>query len=280
MAQMRVPQFIDGFDKSYAMLCHTIPDTAIIFVHGFGGKATSTWRGFHGLVDEYSPDYKWWTTSDMFFYAYESLHTPIRRNADLLVDFVERVWDGRWQEPSAGEKYQDLILAGHSEGAVVIRRMILDRYDTHKANVDNSKPPNRDAHDAAMKTALDSDFLMGAYLRLFAPACMGTNFSSWAGFISSFSLLISAITATSLVRNELLPDSGVLKNLQSGTEKAHATFIGVRSLFTNPLFGVPDQIVVSDSYAGEKLLWERRRDHFSICKPDYAHRRPLEFVSK
>jgi hypothetical protein len=109
---------------------------------------------------------------------------------------------------------------------------------------------------------------------------MGTNFSSWAGFISSFSLLISAITATSLVRNELLPDSGVLKNLQSGTEKAHATFIGVRSLFTNPLFGVPDQIVVSDSYAGEKLLWERRRDHFSICKPDYAHRRPLEFVSK
>jgi hypothetical protein len=84
MAQRRVPKFIDGFGQSYAMLCHTTPDTAILFVHGFGGKPTSTWRDFHGLVDDYSPDYKWWTTSDMFFYAYESLRTPIRRNADLL----------------------------------------------------------------------------------------------------------------------------------------------------------------------------------------------------
>jgi hypothetical protein len=193
----------------------------------------------------------------------------------------ERVWDGRWQGSNAENRtYKDLILAGHSEGAVVIRRMILDRYYTHKADVDKSNPPNHAAYHSAMKTALDSDFLMGAYLRLFAPACMGTNFSSWAGFITSFSLLVSAITSTSLVRNELLPDSTVLKNLQSGTEKAHSEFGGIRSLFTNPLFGVPDQIVVSDSYAGEKLLWERGRDHFSICKPDYTHKRPLEFVSK
>jgi hypothetical protein len=284
MAQRRVPKMIDGYGLSYAMFCEAIPDTAIIFVHGFGGKPTSTWRDFQGLVDEYSPDYKWWATSDMFFYAYESLHTPIRHNADLLVGFVDSVWAGGWTEPPLERKYerkyQDLILVGHSEGAVVIRRMILDRYYQHKADVDKTNPPNRETHDAAMRKALDSDFLMGAYLRLFAPACMGTNFSSYAGFITSFSLLISAIAATSLVRNELLPDSTVLKNLKAGTEEAHAAFSDVRSLFTNPLFGVPDQIVVSDSYAGEKLLWERGRDHFSICKPNYIYRRPLKFVSK
>lgn len=284
MAQIRVPRFIDGFGKSYAMLSGAPgADTAVIFVHGFGGKPTSTWRDFHGLVDEYSPEFTRWATSDMFFYAYESLHTPIRRNAELLGDFVERVWGGTWQTNGAGsgnKKYKDLILAGHSEGGVIIRRLILDHYEANKVAVEKSNPTDAFASKAAMKTALNADFLLAADLKLFAPACMGINFSSWAGFLTSFSLFVSAITSTSLVRNELRSDSTVLKNLQRGTEQAYTESSWLRSLYTHPLFGDQDHIVTSDSYAGEKLLWDVGQDHFGVCKPHYSHKLPLEFIHK
>jgi hypothetical protein len=259
-------------------------DTAVIFVHGFGGKPTATWRNFHGLVDEYSTEYTWWATSDMFFYAYESLHTPIRRNAELLGGFVECVCHDAWQgagSPDGKLKYKDVIFAGHSEGAVVVRRLILDRYEAIRLATEQANPA-ADANTLkfAMKPMLDSDYVLASYLRLFAPACMGTNFSSWAGFLTSFSHFVSAITASSLVRNELLPESPVLNALRIGTEEAHAEFREVRSLYTRPVFGVPDQIVYSESYRGEEPLWDDGYDHFGVCKPDYTHKRPLEFVRK
>jgi len=203
-------------------------DTAVIFVHGFGGKPTSTWINFQGLVDEYSPEYTWWATSDMFFYDYESLHTPIRRNAQQLGEFVECICHDKSQGadlPDGKLRYKDVILAGHSEGAVVIRRLILDRYEAIKLAVEKATPgADASALKVAIKLRLDSDFLLSSYLRLFAPACRGTNFSSWAGFFTSFSHLVSAITASSLVRNELLPESPVLNTLKTGTEQAHAEF--------------------------------------------------------
>jgi len=282
---MRVPKYIPGYGKSYALLSKAqSADMAVIFVHGFGGKPTSTWRNFQGLVDEYSAEYTWWAAADMFFYAYESLHAPIRHNAGLLRGFVESVWHGTWQEANltGGKvKYKNIILAGHSEGGVIIRRLILDRYEAIKLEAEKANPEG-DANvlKASMKPILESDFLLGSYVRLFAPACRGTNFSAWAGFFSSFSLLVSAIAASSLVRNELLPESPVLITLRTGTEKAHAEFREVRGLYTRPLFGVPDQIVYSESYEGEEPLWDIGYDHFEVCKPDYTHKRPLEFVSK
>ena len=285
MPQKRIPKYIPGYGKSYALLSKAQGvDTAVIVVHGFGGKPTSTWRNFQGLVDEYSAEYTWWATSDLFFYAYESLHTPIRRNAVLLGEFVESVWRDRWQgadSPDGNMKYKDLIFAGHSEGGVVIRRLILDRYQAIKLAVETANPGiDANAMKAAVKSGLDSDFVLASYLRLFAPACMGTNFSSWVGFFSSFSLLVSAMTASSLVRNELRPESPVLDKLKLGTEQAHAEFREIRSLYTRPVFGVPDQIVYSESYQGEKPLWDEGYDHFGVCKPDYTHKGPLEFVCK
>jgi hypothetical protein len=284
LPQTRVPKYISGYGKSYALLTSETANTAVIFVHGLGGRPTGTWINFHGLVDEYSTEYPWWATCDLFFYGYESLHTPIRRNAALLAGFVESVWHSEWQEPNLpanNREYRDLIFAGHSEGGVLIRRLILDRYDSIKFSIKTNNPgANSDEIRLAMKQALSSDFVMASYLRLFAPACRGTNFSSWVGFLSSFSLFVSAMAASVLVRNELLPESPVLKTLQRGTEKAHAEFSEIRSLFTRPLFGVPDQIVFSESYQGEEPFWDVGHDHFSVCKPDYLHKRPLEFVSK
>jgi hypothetical protein len=285
MPQRRVPKLITGYGKSYALLSHAPSvDTAVIFVHGFGGKPTSTWRNFHLLVDEYSPEYSWWSTSDLFFYAYESLGTPIRRNASRLGVFVESIWRSDWKPKTKSDdsrKYKDLILAGHSEGGVIIRRLVLDRYETMKKSVEEANPSVEPVTlESELKKALSADYLLAAYLRLFAPACRGTNFSSLIGFLTALSRLVYAVSVSPLVRNELLHDSPVLSTLQAGTEQAHARFREIRSLYTRPIFGVPDQIVYSESYQGEEPLWDEGYDHFSVCKPSYTHKLPLEFVRK
>ena len=117
--QHRVPKYIAGWGKSYALLSSEPGvDTAVIFVHGFGGKPTSTWLDFQSLADEYSTEYPWWATNDMYFFAYDSIKTGIRRNAELLAGFTENVLQGKWLEmgPQQQTKYSSLIFVGHSEG--------------------------------------------------------------------------------------------------------------------------------------------------------------------
>ncbi len=284
MSKKRVPQYIPGYGKSYALLSkEKTVDTAVIFVHGFGGKPTSTWRNFQGMVDEYSTDYSWWSGSDLFFYAYDSLHTPILYNAELLGNFVDLVWRNRWQgtnSPNGNLKYKDLIFAGHSEGGVIVRRLILDRYEEIEGKVKEANPKaSVEALRSSLTSALTSDFVLASYLRLFAPACLGTNFSSWAALLS-LPFVVSIVAASSLVKGELLPESPILNDLKRDTEQAHAAFPELRSLFIQPLFGVPDQIVYSKSYQKERIVWDPGYDHFAVCKPNYTHKRPLEFVCK
>ena len=283
MSQKRIPQYIPGYGASHALLSkEAASDTAIIFVHGFWGKPTSTWGDFSELAREYTPDYPWLATSDIFLYAYDSLNTPIRYNTKRLNDFVNTVWDSSWQEATVREhpKYEDLILVGHSEGGVLIRRLILDRYETIKLATEGANP-GADAHalDVLLAPALASDVVLAAHLRLFAPACMGTNFSSYAA-LASLPLIASAAAANALVKGELLPESPILHNLKRGTEKAHERFPQIRSFFIQPLFGVPDEIVYSESYNEEKLLWEPGCNHRSVCKPTYTYKRPLGFICK
>jgi len=284
----RIPKSIPGFAPSYALLSESEHvDTAVIFVHGFGGSATGTWRNFQGLVEEYSSEYPWWNAWDLFFYSYESLKTPIGVNAHRLRSFLKDVLSSsnlREIKPIDGAQptftwgssdYQILFCVGHSEGAVVIRRMILDRLNEAREGVEG-------IHDGPI-TNLGSgragDLLMNASMRFFAPACLGTNFSSWFGFGMSFSTLISALAASSLVRNELLPESPILKQIQSETETAHKGFPSMRALTAKVLFGDRDQVVYTGAYNCDGVFYERGQDHFSICKPKYIYRRPLEFVS-
>jgi pimeloyl-ACP methyl ester carboxylesterase len=276
MNHRRVPVFIPGYDKSYALYSDDAgTKTAVVFVHGFGGSPTGTWRNFHGLIEEYSSEYPWWTTSDLFFFAYDSIKTPIRFNATRLAEFVAEAWEGRWTleiKPKIKKRsYGNLILAGHSEGGVLIRQLILDRFEAiRRSHAENS--------GQKVLRALQTDYILRSYLRLFAPACCGTNFSSWIGFLNSYSFLVSAITSSLLVRNELRPGSTVLSTLQRETEDAHVKFPTVRAFYAEPLFGVPDQIVTSQSYRGELIHWEQNSDHFAVCKPKYLYKRPLEFV--
>ncbi len=277
MGQYRIPKTIPEFPKSYALLS-TDPnvDTAVVFVHGFGGAPTSTWLDFHGLVKICSSNYPWWEKSDLFFYSYESLKTPILVNAETFALFLEHILsrdeNGAWRfSASRSVSKRQLFLVGHSEGAVVIRRMLLDRFNNLK-EVSKLKGPK-------LKAALKADIVLNSQLRLFAPACRGTNFSSLLGFVTSFSTLISAIASTSLVRNELLKNSPVLTQIREDTGTARTKFPEVPSFTANVLFGDLDQVVYTVSYGWDRVKTAKGHDHFSICKPHFRYLRPLEFVS-
>ncbi|SRR6266446_51303 len=277
MGQYRIPKAIPEFRKSYALVrADQSADTMVVFVHGLGGKPTSTWLDFHRLIKICSVNYPWWEKCDLFFYSYESLRTPIGVNAQRLGKFVDYILSkdatGSLRFPaSSGKSHARLIFVGHSEGAVVIRRLVLDRLN--KIEKANSHKRN------LILKAAKADIILSSQLRLFAPACMGTNFSSFLGFATSLSHLVSAIASSFLVRNELLPNSPVLRPIESETENAHSKFQQIPCFPAKVLFGDHDQVVYTASYKCDEIDYENGQDHFSICKPDFWYLRPLEFVS-
>jgi hypothetical protein len=49
MNHSRVPVFIPGYNKSYALFSEEYATTAVVFVHGFGGNAVDRPRA-HGEI--------------------------------------------------------------------------------------------------------------------------------------------------------------------------------------------------------------------------------------
>jgi hypothetical protein len=108
----------------------------------------------------------------------------------------------------------------------------------------------------------------------------GHNFSGVLGFAHGVSRFFSSIASSFLVRNELLKGSPILGGLQSGTESAFREHPKIAALPATILFGSEDQIVYTDKYACDEIVepYAEGHDHFSVCKPNYIYKRPLEFV--
>ncbi|HEV3333225.1 MAG TPA: hypothetical protein VG096_19695 [Bryobacteraceae bacterium] len=119
-------------------------ETAVVFVHGFLGDPTATWLNFHGLVDDFPHEFPWWQNCDMLFFNYDSVANPIQISSDRLMRFLTAIYpeptrsseDVGYQQAGFADtlrrirgdnfRYSRLVLVGHSEGAVVIRQMVLN----------------------------------------------------------------------------------------------------------------------------------------------------------
>lgn len=107
-------------ENSVLFLSSKPADLGIVFIHGFGGNATSTWRGFEDL----SSTLKGW---DVFFYGYSSWAGQANSHAEEFRRFIS----GLFRQPQATHselrrRYRHILIVAHSLGAVVTRRALLN----------------------------------------------------------------------------------------------------------------------------------------------------------
>ncbi len=281
---MPLPAALGG-NGAYAMLSSSPgTDTAVIFVHGFGGDPLKTWLNFPAMVDDPSTD-PWWEGCDLYFFKYESVRKSTSATADRLIKEVQRVFpnpDPTWFRAARKglprdleivflpneirdirpppHDYKHLVLVGHSEGGFVLRRLVLNALG-----------------------AAPTQPLLQAKLRLFAPALFGASPSGVKGFfaeVPGLRALGQMFFGSSVAYRELRADSPILPDIRDRTVAAAGRNPDIGSLSAGVLWGEDDEILLQGEYAcDQRYATQPGHDHSSICKPNAQFVVPLEFVS-
>lgn len=298
---------------SYACLSsNPVKDVAIVFVHGFGGDAVTTWLLFQLLADRFPDNFPDWRRYDLFFYEYNSTNstTPIEVHAGRLFEFLKGIFPrpalNLLGDPSpelrrmvrahlsvdlpetqpvysvhAAEEYRQLILVGHSLGAVLLRQVIADKVLDHLnsglsvsgATDANSLPPGYE--------------VLNADLALFAPVSFGALPTGLLGILYSVALnthllrrVFEPLVSSAPVLRDLRTDSPLLKNIQAITEDAARRCPTLRALRARILHGEEERAIRLGRYNCDlSVEYVKEHDHTSVCKPNEAYLKPLEFVT-
>ena len=274
--------------------CETV-ETAVVFVHGFGGDAAGTWAHFQQFVDDGDDFRELFAAVDLYFVQYQAVWESINSSADRLGSFIAKVvfdpespqfqvplgpllpgveapiadtgGDGRVDlhgggtllARPAGHRYRTLVIGAHSEGGVVVRQTILR---TYKNGVPNSP-------------------LYDARLALFAPALFGYEPSGVLGTIMNFPGLgrvIDACLRSSPAYRDLQRDSKLklLPKLQRETEALQDDAIGFRASL---VWGRKDRILQDGQYAKDDAEYKDDLGHIAICKPTGGYDDPIVLVA-
>src|SRR5947207_7161957 len=303
------PVRLQGSEKGFALLARKPPESAVVFVHGFGihgfgGSPASTWAGFEHLIDEVEELRAEWGRCDLFFYSYRS-HDQIAPLGEDFVRFVSAVASKNerltlqieFALPSSSEKiygsplslslgrgtmpYKNLFLGGHSTGVVVMReavrlklREITTRgYDLTAWFAQALQPGDPEY----------SDWLIArAFLRFFAPAHLGVMAAGLLGAVSSLPRIekvVNAFLRCNPLYQNLRPGSPTLVDLRKETETQYEKH-KIHALKALLLFGEKEDVVFIGGYChDERLPTEKGQSHASICKPTRQYVKPLEFVT-
>jgi pimeloyl-ACP methyl ester carboxylesterase len=254
------------------------PETAIVFVHGWGGSAAGTWAEFPSAVRA-MPEA---ATADAFFLNYPSRVVSVAsagRDCQAFLEDLLRAPATQLVNPSLPReeaarppdwRYARVVLVGHSMGAVVIRRALL--------NLDRADPLKR----------LTPSEAASIRLLFFAPAHLGAP--SLAKFVAS-GLGLDMLPGASLVGQlvtlyfrslqDLKENSTALAQLLKDNEAARvrraANNATDTDLHARVVHARGDKVVVQDRFDED---WDERsiagRNHRSACKPDGSYRRPVD----
>src|SRR5579885_3470217 len=242
--------WVKDFPRSFLLRADRPASYALVFVHGFGGNANTTWSDVQQLVDTryFASAFE---SIDLFFLDYRSARDTIAVSAIRLREFLERVMT--FESPSK-PPYEKVRLVGHSTGCVVIRQLMLD----------------------LAKNTVQSEYrnvLLGSTPLLFSPAHFGFKHNQPALMIAQLSRF--AVVAASFwqwawgrVYADLQPSSPILVELKEQTVITYGRDTSVHALPAALFWGQDENVV----YAGEYLIDRRRAaekgyDHFAVCKP-------------
>lgn len=316
---------VPGRHRAYALLMDHPVRTAVVFVHGFLGHPQKTWLSFQTMADS-AGDPDWWSQSDLYFFDYQDFNQAIDFSSRELIAFLKSIYPqpdaslltadlSQWKSALNLEDplvrlrentvaYERLILVGHSEGGVVIRKAMLtlavDRIEPAEQvmrmqvslkrpsapglrlrrrdggwinlpgpweTVEPEAPPPIDLADCPQ---------LAAQVCLFAPALMGAAPSGILGILARK----IDVLYYSRAFNDLERGSPLLTNLQRHTEDYARRYPGIPALRARILWGKKEQIVAVDNYQTDLVEdAEPNQDHTSVCKPRPGYTRPLEFIS-
>ena len=171
--------------------------------------------------------------------------------------------------------YKQLVLVGHSEGGIVIRRAVDIAYSKEISAETGMHPEH------------PNQFLM-ARLALFAPAHKGVKLSGWIGACLS----VGRVDAILMPFLNLSPafvemrQSGLLNEIETHIMAYRSELMAAKknlpsSLRAHVVFGSSDNVVQKGFIVGDCFHEsENGKDHISICKPRDDYDRPVGFVLK
>jgi pimeloyl-ACP methyl ester carboxylesterase len=252
------------------------PKRLLVFVHGFLGGPTKTWRQFPASGAN-SP---WYRESHMLFVSYRSARDSIKGVADLLRDELPRLYPqlpddlleagGARLGPEPVAPYSELVLVGHSLGGLVLRCMLRD-------------VAQQWLDDRVEDSAAPRPPLLDAKLRLFSPASGGFRPAGLLGLVGAtrahvaMSLLLSGSSAY----KDLQPDSAFLAAVRRRTETLVADDADgeLEALRARIVWASPDNVVNELDYDTDFVSTSaQRKSHMRVCKPTTAFSLPRTFV--
>jgi pimeloyl-ACP methyl ester carboxylesterase len=232
---------------------------ALVFIHGFGGSAISTWLQFPSLLQAESA----LSGYDHVFYGYDGLKKRAHASANQLSLLLEKMVGmpnradlGLFDSISRpiSFRYKEVILVAHSLGAVVARIALLDAHRNRRAWTKRTS------------------------LVLFAPAHMGANILKLASGAMGV-LRLAPVEALARYRFQVLHDldeqSLTLTQLQTNTGlaiKRGAKHLNAKRV----IYGGLDKIVNPHDFCEDPpAQFIQDATHTSVCKPKTGFREPL-----
>jgi hypothetical protein len=260
---------------------HASVTTAAFFVHGFLGDPYDTWMNFHWMIDTHSQEFAEWQTTDAYFLNYSSFTMSIDDASEALLAFVKQFSNGvpdellrvdaafpeipgllpPPQEVLPPRGYRNIVLIGHSEGAVLIRRAIVINFKRFADTASN---------------------LSNASLFLFAPAILGFTPSGFLGSglsISQFRRMINPFLHFSPAYVELKTGNS-LAVLRSDTETLQDEHPHCRCFRADVLFGSNEHVVARGEFLRDRPhVPVQGKNHMNVCKPTEDYREPIAFAT-
>jgi len=259
MQHHHVPVRIPFGEKSEAHWAIAPTGKALIFVHGFGGSAVTTWVQFPSMLEQERAC----RGSDLIFYGYDGLRTRARPSADKLIRFLDVLFAKpselvtqslRTVHRSPSFSYKRIVIVAHSLGAVVSRLALLDAFGKHR------------------------DWTTRTNLVLFAPAHGGASILPLASLAMGF-LRLAPVEALARYRFQVLHDLGedclTLRNLADQTRKALAKG-GKHLKAKHVVYAGDDKIVNPVDFCDDPTPeFIHGASHTGVCKPGDDFREPL-----